>query len=277
MGLPADRGVTVMAPLEAVYHVTGIEIISPPELDPFFYWKSDDSEDWLDRCKDSKFRATYSNGGTREFTVAEALMQNNVYYNMNPDPTMLAFAIEGISRTGVVLGTVGAADVSTNRNPQILYYYRGHRATVKVPVFTRLTGLSVVSASGNQILVDMLKRDNDYLPVDSVWFSKLITVVATFTAFSDPTLPAAALTLEFDKTCTDVNYEDASDTESYTMNFGKADSRREAPYLGDGWGVCDLTGNNNRTRPVSIYYRPEGGTVRTARIQCDWINISGPH
>jgi len=81
-GWKLDYGVAAISPLDEIWHVTGLELEKEPELDPFFYWQEDTSAKWLERVRDTaRIKVTYSNGGTKSFSIPEAVYQNTVWLN----------------------------------------------------------------------------------------------------------------------------------------------------------------------------------------------------
>jgi len=107
-----DPGVTAISPLDEVWHVTKIEIEAEPELKPFFYWDDDvpntttKISPWVARVREgeARIKVTYSNEGTKSFSIPELEYQNTVWLNATPSgvspvipsSTWLPFDVKGI-------------------------------------------------------------------------------------------------------------------------------------------------------------------------------------
>jgi hypothetical protein len=301
----ADPGVTAISPLDEVYHVTGLEIETAPELSPFFYWQADEKDTtsnispWIARVRDTaRLKVTYSNDTTKSFSIPELEYQNTVWLNMTPNElasiiptnTWLPFDMEGITQTAVVLGTPVANRPFTRlREPQIGFYYRGERAWHPVPVYTSFARLNVeILAGGEQITVDMRKRDNDHYGMSAAEFAKLLKVEAIFTAYSNPELEAPFTITYDDGTASPGNLGVPAHQGRYSMDFGVAKDGASP------WGVAGGV-KNNATKAVKIYYanllgsqKPNGASattpvnagaapitsrVRNTSVVVEWTNV----
>jgi hypothetical protein len=308
-----DWGVVAIHPLEAVYHVTGIELAVEPTLSPFFYWQSDSSASWITRVRNgnAEIKVTYSDNSTRNFTVAEALAQNTVWLNTVPGDAgiyhpewdsvgtdwegvktnaWVPFSVAGIVQSAQKLGVKEASRTFRKiPSPQIGFYYRGRRCYYDVPVYTTYQRLNVeILAGGDQITIDMTQTDNDYQGMTMASFAKLLKVSAVFTS---PTVEEEAeLVLGFKEAYSDTEPEGGLGVDStvtmeggdlyrsfYSMNFG-------IPNGPDAWGISS-TVKNNGTKAVRInYYNQEpdptddaqvGITARRryANVAAEWINV----
>jgi len=253
----ADPGIYKSKSIEKMYHVkkNGIELLDTT-LDDFFYWEDDTSQAWTNRliAKNAKVRITYSNESTKEFTVEHAVNNNKIWHNpagANSQFQEEPFGVYGISETAQRTSTTGSGLLAhaRNRDPKIRIDYRGGVLDIKVPVFTRLVSIDITPKSGEQIMVDMRSRDNDVGGMNATEFSKLVDVVATFSAYSDSTLQAKK-TLKFDETrYTDlagpVPYDLSGTMEKhgigadyYSMDFGKPSwfgRRKDDTSLPEDW------------------------------------------
>jgi len=205
--LDMAKGVQVGVPLDEVYHVTGIKLANPEAvreaIGSFYYWDRDDPAFWLSndgrsgRAKDAQLEISYSDGSTRTITVEEAVRQNTVWYNLNPAANERPLTVAGIHETVTKLDLLKTF-WPNHRNPRIAFYYRGHYDYLNVPIYTRFTGISVsIRDGGDNVAMSMRHQDNDYIGKNADDFAKAIKVVATFTAFSDSSLPAAELELTY--------------------------------------------------------------------------------
>jgi len=193
-----------------VYHVTGIEIANADELkaaleaDPFFFWDDDRDDAWLakdgmsGRMKDAKIKVTYSSGESRELGMAEAVRQNTVWYNTNPNGNYRPFAVQGIEDTvRNVIGKEKAALRFPNyKDPKISFYYRGWRDYIEVPIFTKLSNVSFQfknepDISNGYATISVKAQDNDNTGQDAWDLADKIIVTATYTAAKDQTLTAS--------------------------------------------------------------------------------------
>jgi len=208
---PYNPGVMIMFPYDEVWHVTGLTVDIPQNIEDevgrFFYWDSDDDAEWLKRYATSsaKITVTYSNGnpGPKTFTMYEALNMNKVYYNANPNGVYAPFAIEGIqttfkTRLSNEKDAVNNTPWPDYKNPQISFYYRGVRNTndAKVNLYNRFRSLKV--EQDDRITVDVSARDNDKPKYDAYWLADQIKVFATFRASA--TTAETELELIFEKT-----------------------------------------------------------------------------
>ena len=315
----ADPGIVVMAPYEEVWHVSKLEFETEPELKAVYYWEIDTLPSgylspWIERCMDAVLRVTYSNGQTKRFTVQQALDQNRVYLNGNPHGYDIPFDVEGIDDTAHKrLGVASSVVWPAYREPQVNFYYRGHRAFLPIAIYNRFSGLTAEVINGEEVAVDMLPQDNDYAGRDAAWFATQIRVVATFTASSNPDL-LGELPLTYDEETNNTTFPMTNGAPplgaggaglgawnttlllsgtpiyggplSYSMDFGEQIyNSGTGLYTTDSYGQCSLTTNNGRVRAVSIYYTPgiaynlasTGASVptaaRRARVNVAWSNI----
>jgi len=255
-----------------VYHVKAIELTpGDPGFDPFFYWSDDTNTAWVDRliAKDAGIKVTYINDVTKEFTVKKAVEMNAVWKNTLGTTIVpgvdLPFGVDGIGKTS------GQAH-DKNKTPKITINYRGAYTQLKVPVYTKFTGITVTAKDGGAITLDMhnLSQDNDKDGMNATAFSKLIEVKASFTAYSDATLAAAELPLNFvEKYCASAKITDTgtvassvtagvptdptkpewkAEATAYSMNFGW--------LRGYTWPGTVNAKNNGKTQNVRVYYKP---------------------
>jgi len=289
---PADLGVTAVAALDAVWHATKLELVEELEMEPFFYWYTDDNDSWIKRVDSAKLRVTYSNDKTKDFTVPEALYQNTVWLNNIQDGKVnynngglltdkttsiydwRPFAVEGILDTAKVRGIdkEAAQKYLKLSEPQIGLYYRGVRTWVPVTVFDTYDGVEVLPLDGGaQVTIDMRGKDNDYQGMNATEFSKMITVNALFSAHANPEAGQIAFPLKFkDSNSPDPGTDgvpgftpDAKDGNElyYSMNFGV---RENGTTVTAGWGISN-TVKNNAQKNVTIYYaNPDGQDVDSA-------------
>jgi hypothetical protein len=191
-----DPGVTVVLPLAGVHHITRLGFATPPSIPAFFYWEADvggvsPTSNWATRSAGTVFSLTFSNGTTRTMPIAEAFEKNQVWFNENPGninqpplPTPDTNPASPFYIISIAENSLPGTHFFNNRNPRITYYYRGHRLPHPVPVLTRFQSLSITPEA---LEVSAQRRDNDFrLATDALGFSRLITVTATYSAFSDP-------------------------------------------------------------------------------------------
>jgi len=201
------KGVQVGVPLDAVYHVTGIKLANPEavtqSIGNFYYWDRDDPASWLStdgtggRAKDAQLEISYSDGSTRTISAAEAVRQNTVWYNLNPAANERPLTVAGIHETVTKVDNLKTL-WPNHRAPRIAFYYRGYWDYLSVPVYTRFTGITVtINDGGDSVAANMKHSDNDYRGFTAQDFANAITVTATYTAFSDSSLPAANLVLAY--------------------------------------------------------------------------------
>jgi hypothetical protein len=187
--------VTVRIPLTEVYQVTKIELDTEPTIPDggIFYWDDDRDSAWLNSsgtggyAAGAKIKVYYSDGSDRVMGMQEAVRQNTVYWNFNPNLTERPATVTGIDKT-VRNGLQKAKTFwPYHKNPQITFYYRGLRTYYDVLVFTKFSSLSAEpkKGPGEVIEVDMTHTDNDWRGRNATWFADQITVKATFTAYSD--------------------------------------------------------------------------------------------
>jgi len=274
--------------------VQSIELVGEPDLGDFYYWNDDSSEAWIQKliAAEAKIKVTYTPGnpGPREHLVKDAVAMNDVWENYlgwYEPGKFQAFGVKGIKETqGLSTGLVNAR-LKTN----ILLNYRGATTPIEVPVMTRLVGIETDQSGETAIPVDMRRKDNDIGNMDAAAFSKLIKVYANFTGAGVNADKTAKLLISFD---TDNEGPDGTSgapefekAELYTMNFGEAATPND-PTAGsadtgwaDGWGQCDIPGNNGRDRNVTLYYAaPEkedyglsATSARTTRVSVHWEGI----
>ena len=306
-GKTVDPGLTVKHPYEEIWHVKSIKLVEDPGLDYYFYWESDESEDWVARLIEhgAEIEVTYTEGApaTKKFSVEAATQMNPVWYNPAPGETKIEkpFSVKGIQASSLPTTTYpNGLPHGRNRDPKVTVYYRGQTDTLPVPVYTRLMGIEA-QFDGDNIPVDMKMTDNDRGAMDATAFSKKIKVVATFSAFSDPD-KTAPYTLSFDPELflegtanqgvpvnfTDDPYSDgekAARAVSYSMNFGVQNrfiwTTKEWADPNEGWGQCNNPRNNGREVAVVVYYKPpvvpDAGVTNTSarntRVPVLWNNI----
>jgi len=128
--LGSDPGLSVNQYIKEVYHVTGIELVTDAGLDPFFYWEDDSTKAWTDRLKDkgARIKVSYINGGTKEFSVEEALKMNPVWYNEAPvySTIDIPFGVKGVQASATSSSTYPTGlPHARNRDPKITLNYRG--------------------------------------------------------------------------------------------------------------------------------------------------------
>jgi len=234
-GKIADYDVAVAVPLDKVFHVTGVEVINADELktefevtNPFFFWDDDRPNAWLTadgtggRAKNAKIRVTYSDGYSRELSMEEAVRQNTVWYNTNPNGNYRPFAVQGIEETvRNVLGKEKNTAVWPNyKDPKISFYYRGWRAFVDVPIFTKFSNLSFEFKSEPDIsngyaTIAVKGQDNDNTGDTDATLAGKITVKANYTAYKDSSLTAGK-TLSYQglrsQTSTPAGFRDVTQT-----------------------------------------------------------------
>jgi len=299
-----DPALMAKHPYEAVFHVKSLELANEVKLDDFIYFDDDEPDGdgvspWIQRLIDAgaRLKVTYYTDGsapdTKEFSVEDAVRMNKVWENYlgwYEEGYYKAFGVKGIRATqGREDGTV-----NTRVKTGIKLNYRGATCDIEVPVFTRLNTLEVVigadmDGDGN-VLVDMRRPDNDKGAWTATKFSEKIEVYAVFLAtgiYADR--PPAKRLVRFDTTLDATGQEPDStegvpgDEKLYSMNFGyhsTIDGPQAADWNTDGWGVCDTDSNNNRARPVIVYYAaPEnetwnvGATIKNYRVPVYWTNI----
>jgi len=356
-GWKLDYGVANISPIDEMWHVTKLELEKEPELDPFFYWQEDGSIDWYKRVRDTaRLKVTYSNNGTKSFSIPEAVYQNTVWlngglntnldlygdgtsssstssvygfdnggmYTFHDDPytgvpvigpseglpgnqlaTWKPFGMEGILLTARKQGVKDSNLYYTKiTKPQITFYYRGVRCSLDKPVFTNFMRVDVeVLAGGEQITVDMSRRDNDFYGMSATEFAKLIKVSAVYQAVGTDLEQAFPLKFKADFVKDDddaaaggidrltpntflPNYNDDAWQYYYSMNFGLRALKDDV-----SWGVASQV-KTNGTKAVKIYYaNPSGedvykvlktpavtninGRTRNASVTVLWTNVPG--
>jgi hypothetical protein len=229
----------------------------------------------------------FSNGTVRTMPIREAFRQNEVWFNANPGGYLSSVPRPGEINfagpfwiQGIQANSLDGTHFFNNRDPKITYYYRGHRLDWTVPVLTRFQSLSVTPES---LEVNMRRRDNDFrLATDAVAFADMITVTATFSAFSDPavtgdvvltysndlananwgvtdargrdiirgfedTVNAALTALSYTAPITPVPNGGMRLGRVYTMNFGRNDN----PHIGDPRDFDDILHSSSTDWGVS--------------------------
>jgi len=298
----ADPGLTTSHTYTKMFHVLKLEATSNTELQDYFYWEDDTQDEWISRLKaaGTTLKVHYTNNTTKDFSVEYALAMNDVWRNYVEGWTSVytPFGVKGIQESTAATaerpnGLTHSQNNKAANPPHITLNYRGALARIDVPIFTRPSGLSVTPKKGEPpIDVDMRWDDNDRGQMTALAFSRLIDVVATFTAqvpFADRT---ATLTLTFDdRGTTDADSGQAGAVDEptqYSMNFGKADDWIANDWSG-GWGQAATVGNNGKARDVTVYYATPveiAGTAETAythgfttsrkvnqKISVSWSNI----
>ena len=304
------KGVSVSTPLTEVWHVTKLEVVPEPDL-WLFYWQADDNAFWTEKLIDANLHVTYSNGGTKDFSVKDALRMNEIWYNANPSGDVdIPFDVVGVWDSRAPTVTSYAKDT----NSKISLYYRGVRTQIKVPVLVKLSALAVVSESGGQIEADLRPRDNDYGGMNAKTFSKNLRVTATFT--NNDGSVSKDLVLAFDENLKEggVEYtatgDGTSDTEVfqghpnvlptkdaaaaaaglYSMTYGNApwwdgtawkqgalepDPSAKPARTQGAWGNVNDPKYNNANKALTVYYAPPNniGGVGTTKALKQTINI----
>jgi len=189
-----NNWVVAAVPLKEVYHVTGLEVESFPEgQEGIFFWDDDSPGKWLGnngtsgRVKDATLKVTYSNGQSRSITMEEAVRVNTVWYNLNPSKNERAVTVLGIDASVRGENNKTTSFWPNHKEPMIYFYYRGWKVSQPQVIFTKFSTLDAAPKDGGDLVyVNMKHEDNDYRgKYDADWFSKQITVTATFTAYSD--------------------------------------------------------------------------------------------
>jgi len=312
---PTDQNYeTVTIPLTEVYHVIGIEIANPDDIkaaldkSPMFYWMDDRNSAWLNadgtggRVKDAKLKITYS-GGPLPFQVLDmrdAVRTNTVYWNYNPNGDERPLTVRGIDESVTKVDNQKSL-WPMHRAPKIYFYYRGHTVAYNVPIYNRFTGISVTPVSetdqaNGYISIDMTHRDNDnvILKTPAQDFAGKIKVVATFTATSDTTLPAAEWEVKYqaprpvqtrsdkDSTLTtSVTPNDGGGAAGYTpvalsatpATFTSAYDTQMRSIVAQGkpfrgWGTISAANGNNTW--IDTGYSSGGGTGATTSATNGW-------
>jgi len=229
-GLIPDPGLTFTAPLREVYHVHGIEFAQAPSFGSVFYWEphlwartpltpNDDSATWVTRALQQgvSFRVTYSNGTVRTHSLQFLLDAPDVWWNENENPdhalaeaeTHLArpFRVLGLIRDSFPATVLPSGDPNARelaRDPagwgvngagaqEITFVYRGWPVSAPVTVWNNLVSLTVRSADGNAIVMNMETgfQDNDNIyagpAANAQGFASRIIVEALFSELRDPT------------------------------------------------------------------------------------------
>ena len=194
--------ITATQPLKEVYHVKALEVVDAPDI-KFFYFEDEtngkglgtdgETEFWVARAGDVKLKMTYSNGVSKEFTVAQGYRMNEVWWNppFNPPGAhdwLPPIAIRGIQSNATAPLVTSSVNYARNRTPKITIYYRGYRVNLDVPVLTRLDSLLVTPKEDLNINMVQREVDNDYreaISMNATKFATMVDVVARFTAYSN--------------------------------------------------------------------------------------------
>jgi len=141
------NGVTVMAPLDAVYTVkakNAIELIGAKDgLTDYFYWEENTRAAWLDRLgPDATLKVTYTNDLTKTFNIQDLAKKSRIYKNSNP---VAGTNNEWWDDADVYHGP-NDFDIMTIRYPftkksadlSIILYYRGGQYKLPVNVYATL-------------------------------------------------------------------------------------------------------------------------------------------
>jgi hypothetical protein len=158
------------------------------------------------------FRVTYSNGNTYTRSLDFLLNAPEVWWNPNDAGFQVnhlfnaspewwhakPFRVQGLIRGNLDTGATaptwrrpGGWGVNGAGAQEISFYYRGYTINQPVVVWNRLNNITVVSADGNAINMDMRTgQDNDNisgLPGTAAAFAEMIIVTAYYSELRDPT------------------------------------------------------------------------------------------